>query len=287
MQTFHDYDIKNPFDVTAESQTITDGKVTLNYTPLQGSVTITGFTENTSGTPAKGEFYIDYAVNSQYRMATQVVKFNTEDNGTTVSVTYKGVSTIIFARHMNEIKEFIESVPGTYATSTGLNNESTARTSADSALDTRVTAVENKKPMLQVTKMDAVAGKVLQIPIENTTTFCKPAVEVLKFKAGTTNTLITECGFDNSNASDFTYDSKYVAFDGTMHPVTSYAVTMSTPVALGNGYLSTSDELDVSQWQTVESIGVATTGEATITGIALVATGGGAGTWTTYEGAQS
>ena len=120
MQTFHDYDIKNPFDVTAESQTITDSKVTLNYTPLQGSVTITGFTENTSGTPAKGEFYIDYAVNSQYRMATQVVKFNTEDNGTTVSVTYKGVSTIIFARHMNEIKEFIESVPITYATSTSV-----------------------------------------------------------------------------------------------------------------------------------------------------------------------
>ena len=274
MQTFYDYNPSNPFDVTAESQTIVDGKVTLNYTPLKGSVTITGFTETTTSTPEKGKFYIDYATDSQYRMATQKVLFNTADNGTTVSVTYKGVSTLIRAVHFNEIKSFMESVPGTYATSTSV-----------SALDTRVTAVE--KSTLQVTKMNALAGKIVHIPIESTTTFCKPAVEVLKFKAGTTNTVITECGFDNGNASDFTYDSKYVTFDGTMHPVTRYAVAMSTPVALGDGYLSTSDEIDVSQWQTVERIGVATTGETTITGIALMATGGGAGTWTTYEGAQS
>lgn len=110
---------------------------------------------------------------------------------------------------------------------------------------------------------------------------------VEKFVAGTQNTVITEFTFDNADATDFVYNSAYVKFDGTMHPVTSYAVTMSTPTALGSGYLSTSDEIDVSQWQTIENIGVATTGETTITGIALIATGGGAGTWTTYEGAQS
>ena len=102
---------------------------------------------------------------------------------------------------------------------------------------------------------------------------------VEKFVAGTTNTVVTEITFDNADSTDFTYDSKYVTFDGTMHPTTSYAVAMSIPTALGSGYLSTSDEFDVGQWQTVESIGVATTGEVTAYGIALVATGGRVGTW--------
>jgi hypothetical protein len=176
---------------------------------------------------------------------------------------------------MNEIKGFMENEAVT----------DKAETTAREALETRVSVVaRDAKVYSQVTKMNALAGKVVQIPIENTTVFCKPAVEILKFKEGTKNTVITECGFDNGNASDFTYDIKYVTFDGTMHPVTNYAVSMSTPTALGSGYLSTSDEFDTSQWQTVESIGVTTTGELTITGVALMAAGGGAGTWTTYEG---
>ena len=245
MIEFHDYDPANPFAVTGETQTIADGKVTLNYTPLQGSVSITGFTETTSKTPAKGEFYIDYSAGTEYRMATQVVVFNTADNGTTVTASYSGVSTLIRAKHFNEIKSFMEG------------------------------AVSYS----QVTKMTATAGEVVKVPITNTTTFCKPPVEVLKFKAGTTNTVVTECDFNNADGTDFVYDSKYITFDGTMHPVFSYAVAMSTPTALGSGYLSTSDEFDVSAWKTMESIDVKTTGEIVITSVALSGS-----TWTQIDG---
>ena len=102
---------------------------------------------------------------------------------------------------------------------------------------------------------------------------------VEKFVAGTQNTVITEFTFDNADSTDFVYDSKYVTFDGTMHPVFSYAVAMRTPVALGSGYLSTSDEFDVSAWKTVESIDVKTTGEAVITSVALSGS-----TWTQIDG---
>ena len=109
---------------------------------------------------------------------------------------------------------------------------------------------------------------------------------VEKLVAGTAGKNIEVCNFDSADSTGFIYNNKFITFDGTMHPVTSYAVAMSTPTALGSGYLSTSDEFDISQWQTVENIKVTTTGEATITGIALMAAGGGAGTWATYEGRQ-
>lgn len=108
MIVFHDYDPAHPFAVTAEKHIIQDGQITLNYAPLQGSVTINGFTEDTTGALPLGTFYIDYGAEDNYRTADQKVHFPAGYNGIAVTVDYKGVSTMLRAKHMNEIREFME-----------------------------------------------------------------------------------------------------------------------------------------------------------------------------------
>ena len=108
MIVFHDYDPAHPFAVTAEKHIIQDGQITLYYAPLQGSVTINGFTEDTTGALPLGTFYIDYGAEDNYRTADQKVHFPAGYNGIAVTVDYKGVSTMLSAKHMNEIREFME-----------------------------------------------------------------------------------------------------------------------------------------------------------------------------------
>ena len=56
-------------------------------------------------------------------------------------------------------------------------------------------------------------------------------------------------------------------------------ITVSTPTTLDNGYISVSDEIDVSDYEAVESVDV---GGIQTTGIALVTSGGGSGTWANF-----
>ena len=81
MQTFYDYDPSNPFVVSNELQTITNGKIRLNYTPLKNSIVIPGFTQATTSSPGETEFYVDYQDSSEYRLATQYVYFSSSKNG--------------------------------------------------------------------------------------------------------------------------------------------------------------------------------------------------------------
>ncbi len=108
MIEFKDYDPANPFQVTCEKHIICNGKITLNYAPLKGSVSIDELVEDTSGTLPVGSFFINYGDANNYRTADQIVHFNRTYDGVVVSVNYQGVSTLLRATHMNEIKEFIE-----------------------------------------------------------------------------------------------------------------------------------------------------------------------------------
>ena len=117
--------------------------------------------------------------------------------------------------------------------------------------------------------MTAAVNDVITAAV-STDTFAFQPVEVLQFKAGDTSKVtVSICTFDNSDETDFTYDSKYVTFDGTMHPVTSFKYSMSTPTTLGKGYFSQSDQIDTSILKASESIVVKTAGEAIVTGAAL------------------
>ena len=108
MIEFHDYDPAHPFPVASEQHIIQDSKITLDYVPLKYSITIEGFRENTTGSPQMGEYYVEYGDADNYRSADQVVHFPDGYDGLMVAVAYQGVSTILRATHMNEIKTFME-----------------------------------------------------------------------------------------------------------------------------------------------------------------------------------
>ena len=94
MIVFHDYDPSHPFAVSDEKHIIQSGKITLNYAPLEGSITIEGFTEDSTGPLPRGTFFVNYGAEDNYRTADQV--------------NYKGVSTLLRAEHLNEIRSFME-----------------------------------------------------------------------------------------------------------------------------------------------------------------------------------
>ena len=108
MIEFHDYDPAHPFPVTSEKHIIRDSRITLDYVPLKGSVSIEGFRECSACSPGPGEFYIEYGDEDEYRTANQIVHFSAGYEGLLVTADYQGVSTILRARHMNEIKKFME-----------------------------------------------------------------------------------------------------------------------------------------------------------------------------------
>lgn len=111
MIKFHDYNPSEPFPVNNEWHYIDKGEVTLNYTPRQGSmkVLIDGVeaTEAQSKVMEAGQFYVNYSADSDYRMATQKVYFNEADSGKKATFDYEGVSTLIMAKHFNEIRDFM------------------------------------------------------------------------------------------------------------------------------------------------------------------------------------
>ena len=112
MIEFKDYDPANPWLVSNESQVINSaGKVTLNYIPLKGSITVTGYTETTSQTPGLTEFYVDYQDSTTYRTAKGILQFNVSAATQSISVSYSGVSTVIWAKWLNEFKTYMESNP--------------------------------------------------------------------------------------------------------------------------------------------------------------------------------
>ena len=113
MQKFYDYNPGKPFHVEGEWHYVKDGKVDLNYTPKEGTLTVLldgeQISESDSVSPNPGQFFINYSTVTNYRMAEQVVIFNEADNGKRATFEYDGVSTLIKARHFNEIRDFMYS----------------------------------------------------------------------------------------------------------------------------------------------------------------------------------
>lgn len=142
MIEFKDYNPSNPWTITNESQIVDSaGKVTLNYVPLKGSITIPGYTETTSQSPWLTEFYVDYQDSTTYRTAKGILQFNISAAAQAVSVSYSGVSTVIWAKTLNEIKAFMESygVSGVTAGTYQLGNYAVNSQG-------RITAVESLAP---------------------------------------------------------------------------------------------------------------------------------------------
>lgn len=112
----------------------------------------------------------------------------------------------------------------------------------------------------QITKLNVAVPKTVEIPIGSTYTFNLPPVEILKFAPGLQNQVKSICAFDNADADDFMVGgesgelAKYVTFDGTMRLKTEYAIVMGDPVALGDGFMCESEELDFADYKKVEAV---------------------------------
>ena len=119
----------------------------------------------------------------------------------------------------------------------------------------------------QITKMDITSPKEILIQVGSTVTFNLPPVEILKFKNVETQQTITECAFDNGDEDDFTYDTKYVTFDGVMKENTEYTFNGTTTL-LSGGYLTTTDEyIDFSTFKSIEKIDTSDATKTVITAI--------------------
>ena len=136
----------------------------------------------------------------------------------------------------------------------------------------------------QVTKTNVTASanapKTVRISLPRSTRFQYAPPSVLLFEAGSEGVVETACDFNNGDAGDFDYTSKYVGFDGTMHLDTEYLADMGTSSVLGTGYLFASEQISQSEYKSMESVKA---GGGQAVGIALVASGGGSGTWATFE----
>lgn len=115
----------------------------------------------------------------------------------------------------------------------------------------------------QKTLMDIVAPKTFEFTIAETTDFNLAPVEVLKFKAGNSDVVQDVLTFDVSDGTMFSVDgissenSPYALYkDGRLYLATEYTYKHGSAVGCGSGYVTISDEIDLSNFKSVDSVGV-------------------------------
>ena len=111
--------------------------------------------------------------------------------------------------------------------------------------------------------MNVTAPKTYEIKIAETTDFCFPPVEVLKFKAGQTDVVVDALTFDLSDGKLFEVEgissenSPYALYDnGKLYLNTEYEYKHGSATSCGNGYTTISDEIDLSIFKNVDSVEV-------------------------------
>lgn len=115
----------------------------------------------------------------------------------------------------------------------------------------------------QMVAMNVTAPKTYEIKIAETTDFCFPPVEVLKFKAGQTDVVVDALTFDLSDGKLFEVEgissenSPYALYDnGKLYLNTEYKYKHGSAISCGSGYVTISDEIDLSNFKSVESVEV-------------------------------
>lgn len=115
MEKYFPYDISSPQKKSGEVHTITGGTIRLRHVPKENSIQISGFTQADSPASLQfNEFYCRYASDTLYRDSNRIVNFSNLRNGSTVSVDYYAVGTVVTADDMNEIKAHMENTDGQF-----------------------------------------------------------------------------------------------------------------------------------------------------------------------------
>lgn len=115
----------------------------------------------------------------------------------------------------------------------------------------------------QKTLMDVIAPKTFEFDIPETTDFNLAPIEVLKFKAGDSDVVQDVLTFDISDGTMFSVEgissenSPYALYkDGRLYLATEYKYKHGSAVGCGSGYVTISDEIDLSNFKSVDSVEV-------------------------------
>lgn len=115
----------------------------------------------------------------------------------------------------------------------------------------------------QNTLMDVLAPKTFEFDIAETTDFNLAPVEVLKFKAGNSDVVQDVLTFDISDGTMFSVDgissknSPYALYkNGRLYLATEYTYKHGSAVGCGSGYVTISNEIDLSNFKSVDSVEV-------------------------------
>lgn len=114
----------------------------------------------------------------------------------------------------------------------------------------------------QISSADIVAPKTIDIPVEKTNTFCFPPVEILKFKSGTQDVVKNLLSFTFSDSTLYSVDgvsadsNDSVIFDGSAKLNTTYVYNTEETTALSSNYVHMSEDIDLSIFKNVDSLGV-------------------------------
>lgn len=109
MPVFRDFNINSPFPISNKTYTIdSSGLIRLDYIPKKGTVVITGYEETTESSPTATQYFVDYQDITGYKTAQGYVKFHKSKTGVTVTPSYMGLGTIVWADHMNGVRGHID-----------------------------------------------------------------------------------------------------------------------------------------------------------------------------------
>ena len=153
------------------------------------------------------------------------------------------------------LNDYAELVDNTYLHATDTINKAVCDEYGNRIADTYMTK-ENTKRM-QVNKLGIVASNTNRKEIVFDITdnsFNYSPVEVLRLNTDSENKTVTLCNFDNSDATSFIINED----SDTMNIRTEYDLNMSELVPCSNGYLSPSEEIDLSQFRYKKNINVST-----------------------------
>lgn len=109
----------------------------------------------------------------------------------------------------------------------------------------------------QITKLNTTGNTKVTINFPETLNFCFPPIDVLQLQPGANNVLLNSYTFDVGDGGRFEYNENNVVFDGKVHCNTNIKVPMTEPTALGSGFTCMSDEIDFSEYNSVEGVQIA------------------------------
>jgi hypothetical protein len=112
----------------------------------------------------------------------------------------------------------------------------------------------------QVTKYDVTAPLEENIPINLTTDFCFPPVEVLKLTDSPQDVVTNIFNFDAGDGSAFIVDgvsgdkSPFVEFNGKVHLETSHMISFGEPEDIGDYEICESETINTDDYKSIEGL---------------------------------